>query len=802
MDSLMKDVRYGIRMLTRNPAFTAVAVIALALGIGANAAIFSVVNAVLLRPLPFADPDRLMVLRETKLPQFPEFSVAPANFMEWQKQNTVFERMAAFQNSAYNLIGVGEPERLQGMRVSDGFLAMLGVQPARGRDFLPEEDQPGHNQVVIISDGLWQRRFGGDPNILNQAITLNGNSYTVVGIMPADFRFGGSATDIWSPTAFDAKAAQQHGSHYVAVIGRLRPGVSVEQARAEMSAIAERLAAQYPDQLAGWNVKVVPMLEFTVRSIKLALYVLMGAVLFVLLIACVNVANLLLARAASRQKEVAIRTALGAGRRRIVRQLLTESVILAIVGGTVGLFLAIWGKDVLLALAPEDLPRVREASLDARVLVFTIGITLLTGVIFGLVPALQASKPNLNETLKDAGRGSTEGGRRHLLRSILVVVEVATALVLLVAAGLMIKSFWRLQHVDPGFNSDHALMAKVALPSKKYATPEQQIAFFNELLEKVSRLPGVEAAGASVVLPMDDDYVLGFDVEGRPPVPGEDESTNYYSVTPDYFKAMGIPLRQGRLFDDRDQKNSPRVIIINESMARRLFPDENPVGKRIYLTQGKEKIYREVVGVVGDVKQYGLDQTTPLESYEPFAQQPFNAMALVVRAGGDPTQLSAAIRGEVLSIDKEQPVSSIKPLTALVSSSISQQRFAMLLLGVLAAVALLLAAVGIYGVMSYSVTQRTHEIGIRLALGASSRDILRLVVGHGLMLTLVGVVAGLGAAFLLMKIMATLLFGVSATDFATFVIFSASLTVVALAACLVPARRALRVDPMVALRYE
>jgi putative ABC transport system permease protein len=801
METWLKDIRYGTRMLARNPAFTIVAVIALALGIGANAAIFSVVNAVLLRPLPFAEPDRLMMLRETKLPQFPEFSVSPANFIDWQKQNTVFERMAAVQNAAYNLIGVGEPERLQGLRVSDGFFAMLGAKPAMGRDFLSEEDQPGHNQVVIISHGLWQRRFGGDPNILNQAITLNGQSYTVIGIMPSDFRFG-RAADLWTPTAFTADQAQAHGAHYVSVIGRLKPHVTVEQARAEMIAIAARLAEQYPDQLAGWSVKVEPMLDYTVRSIKLALYVLLGAVGFVLLIACANVANLLLARAASRQKEIAVRTALGASRWRIVRQLMTESVLLAIVGGAIGLLLAVWGKDILLSLAPEDLPRVRDASLDRWVLMFTAGITLLTGLFFGLVPALQASKPNLNETLKDAGRGSTEGGHRHLIRSLLVVFEVAIALVLLVGAGLLMKSFLRLQNVNPGFNPDNALTAKIALPGKKYKEPDQQTAFYNQLLEKVSQLPGVTAAGASVVLPLDDDFVLGFEIEGRPPQPADqDQSTNYYAVTPGYFNAMGIPLRQGRLFDEHDRKDATRVIIINEAMARQLFPDENPIGKRIHVTMG-EKLYREVVGVVGDVKQYGLDQKTPFETYEPFAQEPFSSMSLVVRATGDPATLSNAIRSEVLSIDKDQPVSSIKPLAELVRSSIAQQRFAMLLLGVFAGVAMLLAVVGIYGVMSYSVTQRTHEIGIRMALGASPSNVLRLVVGHGLLLTLIGVALGLGVALLVTKVMASLLFGVSATDLMTFAIFSAALTFVALVACLVPARRALKVDPMIALRYE
>ncbi|MGA9769122.1 MAG: ABC transporter permease [Blastocatellia bacterium] len=802
METLLKDVRFGVRMLVKNPGFAVVAVIALALGIGANTAIFSVVNAVLLRPLPFEAPDRLMVIRETKLPQFPEFSVAPGNFLDWQKQSTVFEQMAAIQTSPFNLVGTGEPERLQGQRVTDGFFAMLGAQPQIGRVFMPEEDQPGHSNVVILSHGLWQRRFGGDPNILSQTIMLNGQSFNVVGVMPPTFRYGGRNTELWTPIAFTAQDSQQHGGHYIQAIGRLKPGVTLEQTQEELSAIAVRLAEQYPNSNAGWNVKVMPLLESAVRSIKPTLLVLLGAVAFVLLIACANVANLLLARAASRQKEVAIRTALGATRLRIIRQMLTESVLLSIAGGAVGLLLALWGINLLLSLAPEDLPRVRDVSLDGKVLAFTIGITLLTGLIFGLVPALQASKPNLNETLKDAGRGSTEGGRHHIIRSGLVVFEIATALVLLVGAGLMIKSFLQLQQVDPGFNSSNALVVNVSLPKKKYPEADQQEAFYSQLLRKVSTLPGVQTAGASCVLPLTDDFVLGFEIQGRPPyAPGDEPSTNYYSVTPDYFKAMGIPLLKGRLFTEQDSKNAPRVVIINESMAKQIFPDEDPLGKRIHVTNGPVT-YREIVGIVGDVKQYGLDQKTPVQTYEPFLQEPFSFMSLVVRTAGEPTSLSAAIRSEVLSIDSEQPVSSIKTLDQILSTSVAQQRFAMLLFGVFGAVAMVLAAVGIYGVMSYSVTERTHEIGIRMALGAGQREVLRLIVGHGMILTLIGIGVGLGAAFALTRLMSSFLFGVSVTDIMTFAVISASLTVVALTACVVPARRAMKVDPMIALRYE
>ncbi|MCM3871733.1 MAG: ABC transporter permease [Pyrinomonadaceae bacterium] len=805
METLLKDVRYGVRMLVKNPGFTVVAVIALALGIGANVAIFSVVNGVLLRPLPFSEPDRLMMIRETKLPQFPEFSISPGNFLEWKKQNTVFERLVAFKGSSLNLIGTGDPERLRVLNVTEGFFAMLGAQPQLGRDFLLEEDQPERNNVVILSQGLWQKRFGGDPKILNQSIALSGKSYTVIGVMPATFRFGpgDEQIDLWTPMAFTAQEAQNHGGHYVAAIGQLKPAMTIDQARAEMITIAARVAAQYP-AATGWSVKVMPLLEFSVRSIKPALLVLLVAVGFVLLIACANVANLLLARAAGRQKEIATRTALGAGRGRIIRQLLTESMLLSLLGGTVGLLLAKWGTDLLLTLAPSDLPRMDNVSVDGRALAFTAAITFLTGIIFGLVPALQASKPNLNETMKDAARGSSEGGRRKLVRNTLVVLEVASALVLLVGAGLMIKSFYRLQEVDPGFNPNNALTTSVELPKQRYPEETQQVAFFQQLIERVGALPGVEAAGASCVVPMTgDDFVLAFEIDGQPPLqPGATQSTNYYSVSSDYFKAMGIPLSRGRVFNERDTKQSPRVAVINETMATKMFPGEDPIGKRITFDREDKNAWYEIVGIVGDVKQYGLDQPTTMQTYEPYTQQTLPYMTLVVRAAGDPTSLGAAIRSEVLKLDKEQPATDIKTLNQYFSTSIAQQRFSMVLLGVFAAVALVLAAVGIYGVLSYAVTQRTHEIGIRMALGAGRRDVFQLVVGRGMLLSLIGVAGGLVAAFGLTRLMESLLFGVTATDAVTFASVAGVLLAVALLACYIPARRATKVDPLVALRYE
>ncbi len=710
------------------------------------------------------------------------------------------------QDASFNLIGVSDPERLRGMRVTDGFFAMLGARPHMGRDFLPEEDQPGRANVVILSHGLWQRRFGADPNIVNRAITFSGGSYTVVGVMPASFRFGDGGAEFWTPMAFTAEQAQQHGSHYVSAIGRLKPGVALAQARSEMSMIADRLAKQYPDNNTGWNVRLTPLLEYTVSSVKPALLVLLGAVAFVLLIACVNVANLLLARSAAREKEIAIRVSLGAGRWRIARQLLTESALLALAGGTVGLTLAKWGKDLLLALAPEDLPRLSDVALDGRALAFTAALSLLTGLGFGLFPALQASNirgPNLNETLKDAGRGSTDDGRRRLIRGSLVVLEVALALVLLVGAGLLIKSFLRLRSVDPGFNPAGALTAQIPLSQRKYPEDSQRVAFYTQLIEKVAALPGVQAAGAAMVTPLSgNDFVLGFRIEGRPPYPaGSEPDTNYYSVTPGYFKAMGIPLLRGRLFTERDTKDAPRVIIINETMAKRFFPGEDPIGKRLHVTMGPV-LYREIVGIVGDVKHYSLDQEAKAQTYEPYAQQPFSGMTLVARTSGDPAGLSSAIRGEVLKIDKELPISNVKTLEQYLSTSIAQQRFSVLLLGIFAAVAMALACVGIYGVLSYSVTQRRREIGVRMALGAARRDVLRLVVGHAMLLTLIGVAIGLGAAFALTRVMSTLLFGVSATDPMTFGLIALLLIAVALLAALVPARRATKVDPMVALRCE
>ena len=800
MNELTKDLRYGIRILLKNPSFAVVSVIALALGIGANAAIFSVVNTVLLQPLPYDDPERLMVLKENRLPQFPEFSVAPGNFLDWRSQNTLFDELVAYGGAAFNMVTAAEPERVIGARVTAGLLEMLGAKVAYGRTFLDEEDQPGHSNVAILSYGLWQRRFASDPNVVGQSVTLNATSYSVVGVMSSSFRFPDGNTELWTPMAFTADQAGQHGAHYVSVIGRLKQGVSLTQAQAEMSSIAARLSEQYPGTNTGWSVNVSRMQDYNVRDIRTSLLFLLGAVGLVLLIACANVANLLLARAAARQKEISIRAALGASRWRVARQLLTESLLLAILGGVAGVLLALWGVRSLLALAPPDLPRAADISVDARVLGFTLLVTLLTGLIFGVFPALRTSKPNLNETLKEGGRGSTGG--HHRIRSALVIGEVATALLLLVVAGLLIRSFYRLQQVNPGFNPDNALCVNLSLPATKYAQQDQQSAFFTQLIERVYALPGVEAVGATQSLPIQSDYVLGFNIQGRPPdPPGEDHSTNYYGVSTGYFKAMGIPLLRGRLFTEQDRKDSRRVAVINEEMSKRFFPDEDPIGKGINVTNGPET-FREIVGIVGDVKQYGLDQPTTLQTYEPYLQNPFSGMTLIVRSQGNLTTLGSAIRSEVLALDSEQPVSRMKPLAQVVSDSVSRRRFSMVLLSIFAAVALILASVGLYGVMSYSVTQRTHELGIRAALGARPGDVLKLVIGHGMSLAGIGLAIGLAGSFAFTRVMSSFLFGVSTTDPLTFLAISVVLGGVSLAACCVPARRATKVDPLVALRCE
>jgi putative ABC transport system permease protein len=802
MESLIKDIRYSIRSLLKHRRFTMIAVITLALGIAANTAIFSVVNSVLLRPLPYPDSDHLMALREFNMPKQPDAQIAPGNFLEWRRQNPVFSALAAYRNISYNLTGDGDAERLLAGRVSAGLFTVLGVRPVLGRDFLAEEDQPGHEKVVLISYGLWQRRFGSDVNVIGRTLKLSGENFTVVGVLAAGFRLPDARErELWTPIAFTGNERELHNAHYVEAIARLKPGITLEQAQTEMNAIAARLAQQYPEANSGWNVRVTPLLDFVVGDAKAVLWLLVGAVGFVLLIVCVNVANLLLARAVDRQKEMAIRAALGAARLRVIRQLMTESVLLALVGGVVAWPLAVWGVQALLALAPQDLPRIATVTIDHRAFLFTLGIALLTGLVFGLAPALQLSKIDLNRTLKD-GREGNRSARQHRLGNVLIISEVALALVLLISGALLLRTFWQLRRVDPGFDYQNTLAVTIQLSEKKYTNDEKISLFNQQLLQRITTLPGVQSAGTTRILPIIHDLPAGFYLEGRP---REKENqlpqTNYAAVSPDYFKAMGIPLLKGRTFSDRDTTGTPRVAIISQTMAQRYFPNEEAIGKRINVITGPER-FREIVGIVGDVKQNGLNRETRPHTYEPFAQAPNQFMTLIVRADSDPAALVPAIRSQVFEIDGEQPLQSVRTLEAMVSNSIRQQRFTAIVLSIFAVAALSLAIAGLYGVISYSVAQQTHEIGIRMALGARSRDVLKLVVTQGMKLTILGLAIGVVAAMLLTRLISNLLFGVTATDPLTFALLVAMLLAVALVACYIPARRATKVDPLVALRYE
>jgi putative ABC transport system permease protein len=817
MGTFWQDVQYGFRMLMKKPGFTLVALVALALGIGANTAIFSVVNAVLLRPLPFDKPERLVMVWGSA-PQL-GFDVLPATAaesLEWREQNHVFDEVAAFKSWAWNMTGRGGPEQVWGARVSAGLFPALGVKPILGRTFSPEEDRVGGAKVIVMGHGLWQRSFGSDPSIIGKTVTLNNQSYTVVGVMPQGFKFPGGEnmlsglqfspkTELWEPMAFTEEELSNRGTHNLAVIARLKPEATIEQARSEMTSIAAHLAEQYPKYNKGIGIKLVPLHEQVVGDVRPALLILLGTVGFVLLIACANVANLLLARAASRQKEMAIRTALGASRLRVIRQLLTESVLLSLVGGAAGLLLALWGIDALGALIPENIPRANEIGVDARMLGFTLMISLLTGLIFGLAPSLQASKTDINESLKEGTRGASGGPHRNRFRSLLVVSEIALALVLLIGAGLLIRSFMRLQQVNPGFDPKNVVAMEIVLPfiaPSNYTEPQQQAAFFHQALERTQTLPGVQAAAVVSSLPLSGAFEsTDIIIEGQPEPPSDQApQANYTMVSADYFRVMNIPLMKGRALTERDTKDSPGVVVVNETLARRYWPGEEAIGKR--LTIGFEKSAREVVGVVGDVRQNSLDVETPFAVYLPYQQFPYAGMTLVVRTQSEPASMAAGVRREVQAIDASLPVSNVRSMEEVISTSVSQRRFSMTLLGIFATIALLLSAVGIYGVMAYSVSERVHEIGIRIALGASSSDILRLVVGQGMMLTLMGVGVGLAASLVLTRLMASLIYGVSATDPLTFAGVSLTLAAVALLACYIPARRATRVDPMEALRYE
>jgi len=814
MGTLIQDVRYGLRMLVKNPGFTAVAVITLALGIGANTAVFSVVNAVLLTPLPYKDAGRLVVVWE----QNPERGwyrniVSAANFVDWRKQNHVFAQMAAIDpQRTFNLTGGGEPEEVWGEQVTTNLFSLLGVRPVLGRDFLPEEDKPGGPRVVILSYGVWQRRYGGDASLVGKQISLNNDSYTVVGIMPADFYFPPFwreliRVELWVPGLDLSNLVRT--DHADVALARLKPGVSPTQAQAEMDTIARGIQQQYPED-KGWGVGLVALREQAVGDTRPALLVLFGAVGFVLLIACANVANLMLARATTREKEVAIRTALGAKRTRLIRQFLTESLMLAVLGGALGLLLAAWSVQILVALSPKGAlglggAGVGNVAISWGVLAFTIAAAVATGIAFGVAPALAVSKPDLNQSLKEGGRSSGDGSRRTRLRSALVVWEFALALVLLVGAGLMIKTLVRLGQVDLGFNPQNVLTMRIALLGSRYKDPGAQAEFFKQLLERMKSLPGVRWASVSRGLPVEGWNGMGFVTEENPsPPPNEEPDANYLVIGPDYFRVMGVPLLEGRFFTDQDTNESARVVIVNEKLARKQWPGQDPIGRRLRMDGNNNSPWLTVVGVVGNVRTQWPFPDFLSELYVPYTQYPWLLFPrhLIVRTVSNPTGLATAIAHEVKALDKDQPISDIRSLDQLVAEAVAQQRFAMVVLGAFASLALILAAVGIYGVMAYSVTQRTHEIGLRMALGAQPGDVLSLVVGRGLILTLVGVGAGLAGALALTRFLSSLLYEVRPTDFGTFAAVSLLLIGVALLASYIPARRATKVDPMVALRYE
>ena len=804
LETLWQDLRYGARMLLKNPSFTFVAVLTLALGIGANTAIFSVVNAVLLRPLPYAEPERLVWLWDTQ-PQLPTAPTSLPDFLEWKSQNRSFEHLAAFQSGSMFLdTGDGTRDTPVGL-VTPEMFALFRVSPILGRTFTDEETLPGRFRVAVLGHALWRSRFGSDPNVLGRTIDLSGAPYTIIGVMPEGFSFPDRA-ELWRPLPIDPNNLDW-GPHYLRVVGRLKPGVTLKQAQAEMSPIAARLSAQHADKNAGHGVKLELLRDVVVGDIGPALFILLGAVGFVLLIACANVANLLLGRVGARQKEIAVRTALGAGRLRVVRQLLTESLMLSVGGGAAGLLIAVWGVNWLVSLGPDTIPRVHEIAVDPRVICFTLLISVATSLLFGLAPALQASRPDLTGALKEGGR-SGAGLHRNRLRSVLVISEVALSLVLLIGAGLMIRSFAKLNEVDPGFNPNRVFTMGVALLRNKYPEEERVASFYSQLLERAAATPGVESAGAISDLPLlGSNTSDSFTIEGRPPVAKQEEpSTEYHVVTPRYFESMGIPLLAGRDFAETDTKQAPNVVVINESFARRHFAGDNPLGHRIRL-QGQERDPLLIVGVVGDVRQLGIDKQPVPEAFVPFLQDPLSktyqrSMTIVARTKSDPAAVAGSLRAALTSLDKSLPVYDLKPMTEYLRDSLARRRFNLILLTAFGGVALALAAVGIYGVISYGVTQRTHEIGIRMALGAKKGDVLRLVVRQGMMMALVGVAIGLLASLALTRLMESLLFGVSVTDPLTFTMIALLLTSVALLACFVPARRAAKVDPLVALRYE
>ncbi len=813
LETFLQDLRFGARMLRKNPGFTAIAVVTLALGIGANTAIFSVVNSLLLTPPHFKQPDRLVMVWEDKpSTMWHQGPVSPANYFQWQEHNTVFEQMAVMYDDHVNLTGESDPEQVAYQAVTPNLLAMLGTDPILGRTFSAQDGVPGNDDIVILSYGLWQRRFGGDRNVAGKKIQLDGHPNTIVGVMPRGFQlfikrgsFTGEEAELWSPIAFTPRSRIPRG-RYLTAVARLKPGVSVAQAQTQMDAIANSLEKQWPDFDKGWGVELVPLKEQLVGQIRQSLLVLLGAVAFVLLMGCTNVANLLLGRAAGRQREIAVRAALGADRGRVIRQLLTESLMLSGLGGIAGLLLALWGTRALLALGPKNMLGTAPVNLDWRVMEFTMVVSLATGILFGLGPSLVALSSNLIETLKEGSREARSGRHGNRLRAALVIAEMSLAVILLVGAGLLVRSFRLLTSVDPGFNPHNLLTMKLSLPNASYADDGKKIAFFQQLRERIAGLPGVVAASADSWLPFTTmGAATGFQIEGQPKLSDADQPvTDVRVIEPDYFHTMEIPLLAGREFNDREATSISHVVIVNQALANRYFRSESPIGKRITVEMGgpTEKNPSLIIGVVGDVKHEGLNTTPGAMVYWPHPELPLPFTTFVVRTTRNPLALIGAVRQQVKQLDPSLPISDIATMEQRMSDSVAQARFSTLLLGIFAIVAIVLASVGIYGVTSYAVTSRLHEIGIRMAIGAQPGEVERMFIRQGMIFTLVGLGLGLVVSFGLTKLLEGLLFGVTPHDPITFVEGAALLSLVALVACYIPARRATRVDPLIALRYE
>jgi len=811
MDTIIKDIRYGVRGLLKHPGFTAIVVITLALGIGASTAIFSVVDSVLLRRLPYRTAERIVAIQEHD-PNGRRGQSTSANFYDWRQQNTVFEHLSAIKITTTNLALSDHAERIDLAQTNADFFDIFGITPQYGRLFIPQDEQAGHEPVVVMSNALWQRRFGSDPSLVGRSITLDGRNYNVIGIAPPGFQYP-DKTELWLPPLRlvpelypDQDVTQTRRMGYLMVVALLKPGVSLQQAAGEMETITGRLRQQYPDSNNKRFNRVVSLHEHLVGDTNKLLWLLLGAVTFVLLIGCANVANLLLASGASRQKEIAIRVSLGASRWRVVRQLFTESMLLALTGGVVGLLIAFWGLAAITKLLPADFPRLNEIHIDLRVLGFSFVASMLTGILFGLVPALQVSRSDVQEAIRETGRGASGSRRQSRFRQALIVVEVALSVVLLAGAGLLFRSFLRLQSVDTGFVSQQVLTARLTPSGTNNTNDADYAKFYNGVIEKVGAIPGVQDVALINTLPLYKGPTSGFRVEGRPvTTPDKWPSVNYRVVSPNYFRAMGIPVLQGRAYTDRDNENAPLVMMVNQQLAREIFPDENPVGKRITFggtnTDGQPRWF-EIVGVVANVRSLELREAPTAELYFSAQQDLWPAMSLVVRSSIEPSSLGASVRQAVNEVDRSVPVADVKTMDHVVNESITQPRFNLFLLGLFSTVAMILSAAGIYGVTAYTVTQRTRELGIRLALGAQVGDVLKMILGQGMAVIGVGLAAGLAAAFGLMRLLRSLLFGVGENDPLTFAAITGVLVLVALIACYIPARRATKVDPLVALRSE